>query len=156
MRRFNLYGDGWEHEREREGYRWRAASIGRAIGASLMGATLYELPPGEKSFPYHYEWGTEEWLLVVYGRPTLRAPDGEHELEPGDVVCFPEGPAGAHQVRNGTDTPVRIVVLSTKSSPAVAVYPDSDKLGLWLTGEAEQDSLIVRRDSAVDYWDGED
>ena len=156
MKRFNLYGDGWEQERKRQGYRWRAASIWRAIGASLMGATLYELPPGEKSFPYHYEWGTEEWLLVVSGRPTLRAPDGEHELEPGDVVCFPEGPDGAHQVRNSTGEAVRIVVLSTKSSPAVAVYPDSDKLGLWLTGEAEQDSVVVRRDSAVDYWDGED
>jgi uncharacterized cupin superfamily protein len=92
----------------------------------------------------------------VSGRPTLRAPDGEHELESGDVVCFPEGPEGAHQVRNATAEPVRIVVLSTKTSPAVAVYPDSDKLGLWLTGEAEQDSVIVRRDSAVDYWDGED
>ena len=126
------------------------ASIGRTIGASLLGATLYELPPGEKSFPYHYEWGAEEWLLVVSGRPILRAPDGEHELEPGDVVCFPEGPDGAHQVRNGSGEPVRIVMLSTKASPAVAVYPDSDKLGLWLTGEAEPDSLVVRIDGFAD------
>ena len=112
-------------------------------------------PPGEKSFPYHYEWGNEEWLLVVSGRPTLRTPEGEHELEPGDVVCFAEGPDGAHQVQNGTDEPVRIVFLSTKRFPAVAVYPDSDKLGIWIAGEGKQDSLIVRRDSEVDYWEGE-
>lgn len=153
MRRFNLHADDWEHEQEREGYRWRARMIGPAVGASMLGATVYELPPGEKSFPYHYEYGTEEWLLVVAGCPTLRTPEGEQELEAGDVVCFPEGPDGAHQVRNGTEEPVRIVVLSTKQSPAVAVYPDSEKLGIWIAGSG--DSLIVRRDSAVDYWAGE-
>lgn len=156
MRRFNLYGDEWEHEQDREGYRWRATMIGPAVGAEMLGATVYELPPGEKSFPYHYEHGAEEWLLVVAGRPTLRTPEGEEQLEPGDVVCFPEGPEGAHQVRNGTDEPVRIVFLSTKGKPAVAVYPDSGKLGIWVAPAGEtNDSLIVRRDAAVDYWDGE-
>jgi hypothetical protein len=56
-------------------------------------------------------------------------------------------------VRNGTDEAVRIVVFSTKQSPAVAVYPDSDKLGVWIAGS--DDSLLVRRDSATDYWAGE-
>ena len=153
MKRFNLYGDHWEHEQEREGYRWRARQIGPAIGAAMLGATVYELPPGQKSFPYHYEYGTEEWLLVVAGRPTLRMPDDEQELEPGDVVAFREGPEGAHQVRNATEETVRIVVFSTKQSPAIAVYPDSDKLGIWIAGS--EDSLIVRRDSAVNYWEGE-
>jgi uncharacterized cupin superfamily protein len=153
VKRFNLYEDDWEHEQEREGYRWRARQIGPAIGASMLGATVYELPPGQRSFPYHYEYGTEEWLLVVAGRPTLRTPEGEHGLEPGDVVAFREGPEGAHQVRNATEETVRIVVFSAKQSPAVAVYPDSDKLGIWIAGS--EDSLIARRDSAVDYWEGE-
>jgi uncharacterized cupin superfamily protein len=153
VKRFNLYKDNWEHEQEREGYRWRARQIGPAVGASMLGATVYELPPGQKSFPYHYEYGTEEWLLVVAGRPTLRTPGDEQELEPGDVVAFREGPEGAHQVRNATEETARIVVFSTKQSPAVAVYPDSDKLGIWIAGS--EDSLIVRRDSAVDYWEGE-
>ena len=153
MKHFNLYGEEWEHEQERDGYRWRARMIGAAVGASMLGATLYELPPGQASFPYHYDYGTEEWLLVVAGDPTLRTPEGEQELEAGDVVCFPEGPEGAHQVRNQTEEPVRIVVFSTKQSPAVAVYPDSDKLGIWIAGS--NDSLLVRRDAAVDYWAGE-
>jgi quercetin dioxygenase-like cupin family protein len=97
VKRFNLYGDEWEREQERKGYRWRAQTIGPVLGATMLGATVYELPPGQKSFPYHYEYGTEEWLLVVAGRPTLRTPEGEQELEAGDVVCFPEGPDGAHQ-----------------------------------------------------------
>ena len=71
------------------------------------------------------------------------------------MVCFPEGPEGAHQVWNATEEEVRIVLLLDQASPAVAVYPDSDKLGLWLVRRGAEDSLMVQRDSAVDYWEGE-
>jgi uncharacterized cupin superfamily protein len=152
---FNLYGEDWEREQEREGFRWRARMVGPVIGASMIGASLYELPPGQRSFPYHYEYGNEEWLVVVYGRPTLRTPEGEQELAAGDVVCFPAGPAGAHQVRNASDEPVRVLVLSTKRMPAVAVYPDSDKIGVWPVAGDASDRILVRRASAVDYWEGE-
>jgi hypothetical protein len=74
LRVFNVHGDDWEREQEREGYRWRARMIGPLIGASAIGATVYELQPGQRSFPYHYEYGNEEWLLVIAGRPTLRTP----------------------------------------------------------------------------------
>jgi uncharacterized cupin superfamily protein len=153
VERFNLYTGELERERtEPPGWRWRATAVGERLGASLIGATLYELEPGESSFPYHYEYGCEEWLLVVSGRPTLRDPDGEHELEPGDVVCFPEGPAGAHLVRNETDAAVRLLMLSTKGRPAVAVYPDSGKVGIWTGGG---DDAILPRNAAVDYFHGE-
>lgn len=118
-----------------------------------MGATVYDVHPGQSSFPYHYEYGCEEWLLVVAGRPTLRHPGGEDQLEPGDLVCFPEGPEGAHKVTNGTEETVRVLILSTKNEPAVAVYPDSDKIGVYPGNEA--DAVMVRRESDVDYWDRE-
>jgi uncharacterized cupin superfamily protein len=155
MKVFDLYGDDWEREGEREGYRWRARMIGPVVGAEMLGATLYELPPGEATFPYHYEYGNEEWLFVVAGRPTLRTPEGERELEAGDVVCFPEGSAGAHLVRNGSDEPVRVVILSTKRPPSVAVYPDSDKIGVWPASGDATDRIMLRRGSGVDYWTGE-
>ena len=155
MRVFNLYGDDWEREQEREGYRWRGRMVGPVIGASMLGASLYELPPGQRSFPHHYHYGNEEWLVVVSGRPTVRTPEGEQELSAGDVVCFPEGREGAHQVRNASDEPARVLIFSTKRAPAVAVYPDSDKIGVWpVPGEAT-DRILVRRDSAVDYGEGE-
>lgn len=82
-----------------------------------------------------------------------REPGGERELRPGDTVAFPEGPDGAHQVLNRSDEPVRVLILSTKGRfPGVAVYPDSDKLGVWL---ADGYSGIFRRGDAVDYWEGE-
>jgi uncharacterized cupin superfamily protein len=154
LRRVNLFRAGVEDLPERrDGYRLAYARLGPQIGAAKIGATVYELPPGQSTFPYHYEHGCEEWLLVVAGRPTLRHPGGEDELEPGDLVCFPEGPEGAHKVTNSRDETARLVILSTKASPAVAVYPDSDKIGVFTEDEA--DDVMVRRESGVDYWDRE-
>jgi uncharacterized cupin superfamily protein len=131
------------------GYRARMARFGPTIGAEQLGGSVYELDPGESACPYHYEYPEEEWLLVLAGRPTLRDPDGEHELAEGDLVCFPEGPDGAHKVTNGSGELVRILMLSTKTDTAVAVYPDSGKIGVWPLAK------FVRSADAVDYWDGE-
>lgn len=135
------------------GYEAGYVRLGPLLEATRVGATIYELGPGQSNCPYHYEYGCEEWLLVVEGRPTIRHPGGEDELGPGDLVCFPEGPEGAHKVTNGTEESVRVMILSTKGDPAAAVYPDSDKIGIWTGNDADQ--LIVRRESGVDYWDRE-
>ena len=140
----------WDGASDTPGYGYRVAAIGPRLGASLMGGSLYELPPGEKSFPYHYELGCEEWLIVVAGRPTLRDPNGERELAPGDVVCFPDGPAGAHQVHNRTEESVRILFVSTKAPVALARFPDSGKTMAWTRDEGAE----LYRDT-VPYWDGE-
>jgi uncharacterized cupin superfamily protein len=132
-----------------EGYQARMARLGPTIEAVKLGASVYDLDPGNSVCPYHYEHPEEEWLLVVSGSPILRDPDGEHELSPGDLVCFPEGPDGAHKVTNRTEDPVRIVMFSTKAKTAMAVYPDSNKVGVWPLGK------LFRIDDAVDYWDGE-
>src|SRR4051812_28819803 len=96
------------------GYRSRTAELGPTIGAEQMGATVWELDPGESTCPYHYEGIEEEWLLVLTGTPTLRAPNGERELAPGDLVAFPPNPDGAHKVTNRGDTVARILMLSTQ------------------------------------------
>ena len=154
LRRVNLFSAPAEEWSGRpDGYRLDVARLGPSLGASRLGASVYDLPPGQSSFPYHYEYGCEEWLLVVTGRPTLRHPGGEDDLEPGDLVGFPEGPEGAHKVTNRTDESVRILILSTKGWPGVAVYPDSDKVGLFTEDGA--DDVMARRESGVDYWDRE-
>ena len=154
MKAFNVFDGELDRERDQPGFSWRAAAVGEKLGASKLGASLYELDPGEKTFPYHYEYGAEEWLAVVAGTPTLRDPEGEHELRPGDVVCFPEGPEGAHQIRNDTAEPIRVLIASTKSLPDAAVYPDSGKIGIWTGNDADPPRLF-RIGTAVDYWDGE-
>jgi len=129
------------------------ARFGPRLEASQLGASVYELPPGQAICPYHYEYAEEEWLLVLEGRPSVRHPDGTDQLEPWDMVCFPTGPGGAHAVRNETDDPVRVLMFSSVKYPAATVYPDSDKIGVW-TGNKEDD-LIAERSSNVDYWTGE-
>jgi uncharacterized cupin superfamily protein len=143
----------WD-EGDPEGYNAGYYRFGGDVGGSLLGATIYELPPGQSNCPYHYEYGNEEWLLVLGGRLTVRHPDGEQELGRGDTVAFVEGPAGAHKLTNRSQDPVRVLMFSTKAEPNAAVYPDSDKIGLW-PGD-DRDRIMVRRaDAGVDYWDGE-
>jgi uncharacterized cupin superfamily protein len=154
MRRFNLNSATYEYADDNpEGYHRGRARVGEAIGSRRIGGSVYELPPGESPWPYHYELGDEEWLIVLDGRVAVRTPEGEEELEEGDVVCFVEGPEGAHAMINrGTET-AHFLMLSTRRAPAVAVYPDSDKVGVFTDDPGAR--VMVRRSSSVDYWDGE-
>ncbi len=154
MQVFNVHGDpDWDVEGERQGYRNRRVAIGPQLGATLLGTTLYELPPGEATWPYHYELGCEELLVVVSGRPTLRSPEGERELRPWDAVVFSEGPDGAHGLVNRTDEGVRLLLVSSKSPLAVVRYPDSGKVGIW-TQNGGYESML-RDEPQLDYWEGE-
>jgi uncharacterized cupin superfamily protein len=136
------------------GYNASYLRLGDLLGASKLGMTLYGLPQGQSICPYHYEYGNEEWLLVLEGRPTLRHPDGEDELEPGDVVVFPEGPAGAHKLTNRGGERVLLGILSTKVDPSLSVYPDSNKIGAW-SGPGNPDKIMARLGEDLEYFDGE-
>ena len=132
-----------------DGFKRGSTRVGSALGAARTGLSVYELPPGQAVSPYHYEEPEEEWLLVVSGTPTLRTPEGEQQLEPLDLVFFPPGPAGAHLVRNTTDTTARVAMFSSAGATVGAVvYPDSDLVWVW-TGDDAVD-LIVNRDSGLD------
>jgi uncharacterized cupin superfamily protein len=149
----NLFGDEWDRVEERDGYRNRDAWVGHHLGAELIGGSVYELDPGQKTFPYHLHHSNEEWLVVLRGRPTLRSPDGERELGEGDTVCFRRGPEGAHQVINRTEETARILMLSTLIMPELVEYPDSGKVG---ARDAKGERLLmIRPGPQLDYWDGE-
>lgn len=154
MQRMNVERPEFAYDAEDpDGFRAGMARLGKLLGAKESGITAYEIPPGQSICPYHYELGEEEWLLVLEGNPTLRHPEGSDRLDPWDVVFFPPGPEGAHAVRNETEQPVRVLMFSTVVLPTATVYPDSDKVGIW-TGDPDAD-LLVRRESGVDYYDGE-
>ena len=154
MKRVNIGSPQFEHDGEDpEGFRSGQVRLGKLLGASESGISVYELPPGQAVCPYHYEVGEEEWLLVLEGRPTLRHPEGSEVLEPWDVVAFPRGPEGAHGVANHGEETARVLMFSTVVHPTATVYPDSDKIGIW-TGNPEAD-VMVRRSSSVPYFDGE-
>ena len=133
------------------GFRCRSARLAPFLGSSALGATVYELDPGEAICPYHWEGADEEWLIVLAGTPTLRDPAGEHLLRPWDAAGFPTGPDGAHAVRNGGSEVARVLMLSTRPAPdvSVCVYPDSAKVGVWPGGGQ------FRFADDVGYWYGE-
>jgi uncharacterized cupin superfamily protein len=95
----------------------------------------------------------EEWLLVVSGTPTLRAPKGERELARGDVVVFREGPEGAHQLINRSAEPARVLIFSSESSLTVVHYPDSGKVGFRARSDGQ--GALLPRERELDYWAGE-
>jgi uncharacterized cupin superfamily protein len=127
--------------------------VAAALGSAETAMFVYDLEPGTSSSPYHYEYA-EEWLLVVAGSVVVRTPDGEHSLETGDLVRFPAGADGAHKVSNRSDIPARTVLFSSARVPAVSVYPDSDKIGVWPGADA--DSLIFERTTNVPWSHGEE
>jgi uncharacterized cupin superfamily protein len=116
----NIWTDDWDEGEDWSGGGSKAKRLPRGPG---LGATVYELGPGN-FVVYHFHHGMEEMLFVLRGRPTLRAPDGERQLEEGEVVYFPVGPEGAHALRNETDDQVRYLMVSTRPTPEVVEYPD--------------------------------
>jgi uncharacterized cupin superfamily protein len=151
---FNLNAADWDRSEDREGWRSKDALVGKQLGAELLGATLYELEPDCRLCPYHTHHANEEWLVVMRGEPTLRTPEGERALSEGDVVCFPRGKDGAHQVSNRTDSPIRVLMLSTMIAPDIAEYPDSGKIGA--RGARGEPIMFARPGPELDYWEGED
>jgi uncharacterized cupin superfamily protein len=127
--------------------------VARAVGSAATTMFIYDLKPGQSQSPYHYEY-EEEWLLVVDGAVVVRTPDGEHALERGDLVRFPPGPAGAHKLTNRSESRARTLMFSSSRVPAVSVYPDSNKIGVWPGDEV--DDLVFRRDTAVPWSEGEE
>jgi uncharacterized cupin superfamily protein len=151
---FNLQDGELESTREPlpEGRRFLLRSLSSGLGAELTGLSVYELPPGHASWPYHFEVVEEEWLIVVAGEVTLRTPDGEQQLCAGDVACFPPGAAGAHAVENQGETVARFAMPSSVARYGDAVvYPDSGKFRI-----ATKDfSHRGRLGEHLEYWEGE-
>ena len=154
----NVFSSDFEEEGAQEGFGWRGTSVALAAGSERLGGSIYELPPGEATCPYHYHLANEELLVVLQGRPHLRQPDGWRVLEEGDVVAFLVGERGAHQLVNRTGELVRLLMISEMRSPEIAVYPDSGKIGAreHAPGSGREGvRLNFLAPDAVDYWEGE-
>lgn len=153
----NAFEPEWSSQTDREGFRSRRAQVGAQAGAQRLGASVYELEPGQAPFPLHYHLGNEELLVVLRGEPSLRTTEGERRLAEGEVVAFPVGPAGEHQVVNRGDEPVRILLLSEMNAPEVVIRPEAGNLSAFGrppggTGEGIH-KVFLERDE-TDLWDG--
>jgi uncharacterized cupin superfamily protein len=152
----NVRDPHYDEERDRDGFRARRARIGYQLGSERLGISQWELPPGQAAYPYHLHLAEEELLIVLEGTPALRTPAGWRELAEGEVVSFPRGEEGAHQVVNRTEATVVFLAISTNGEPDVVLYPDSNKVG---ASERRPQGgglrTFFRLDDIVDYYDGE-
>jgi uncharacterized cupin superfamily protein len=137
-----------------DGFRRRSRPVGKLLGAERLGATLCELDPGQGAAPYHCEHGREEWLLVLTGTPALRHPEGEDRLAPGDVVCFPDGRAGARRLTNPGPDLVRAIFFSTQEIPSIREHLDSRKV--MIRYSRDHDAFFRNWDTPenAEYWEG--
>jgi uncharacterized cupin superfamily protein len=154
------WGDGGPYRQAAEGAGYRGVRgkrLKRQLGAELS-AAVWELEPGATQAPYHFHHGGEELLIVLQGTPTLRSPEGERELKEGEVVHFPRGPEGAHQVANRSDAPARYVIAAAQGSPEIVEYPDSGKIAAMARTETSEGGplfTVNRLADGVDYYEGE-
>ncbi|TML75102.1 MAG: cupin domain-containing protein [Actinobacteria bacterium] len=128
---------------------WGGVGALRLERLTALGASVWELQPGGVNWN-HFHHGSEELLIVLRGRPTLRTPEGERVLAEGDVVTFPRGPAGAKEIRNDGDEVARVVIVSTNAVPDVSEYPDVGKVGMRID---DDEWKLFRPSDAVEYYD---
>ncbi|MBI2691266.1 MAG: cupin domain-containing protein [Solirubrobacterales bacterium] len=121
----NIFDPEFDTERDGDGAIKRQDFVGRKAGSDRIGATVWELEPGATAYKYHFHYGEEELLVVIQGAPTLRTPDGTSELAAGDIVSFPVGPEGAHQLINKSDSVIRFLAISAGDSTDVVKYLDT-------------------------------
>jgi uncharacterized cupin superfamily protein len=145
-------------EVNREEMRIRRKQLGEAAGSDQLGCSLYELPAGQRSWPYHYHTANEEAIYVLTGTGQLRL-DGEmNALQAGDYAAFPANVSGGHRVVNDGNEPLRYLAVSTMTEPDITVYPDSGKFGVFVgspPGGRDPRSLhgYYRNDDDADYWE---
>ncbi|MGD2042795.1 MAG: cupin domain-containing protein [Acidimicrobiia bacterium] len=155
----NIYSNDWDLSQEHPGYGWDRIRLGLRIGAQMLGASVYLMKPGQKSFPYHFHHGNEEMLIVLEGSVTVRTPDGEQVATRGDAMSFATGHTGAHQLVNHTDEDARVLMMSTMVSPEIVEYPDSGNVGVFAERAPEDPEsglrAILDGGAVVDYFEGE-
>jgi len=152
----NAFNPEFDEPRDHPGFRALRARVGQQAGARRLGASVWEIPAGEAAYPYHLHLGEEELVVVLSGRPSLRTPEDWRELEEGEVVAFPRGEAGAHQIVNRTEETIRFLAISTNGEPDIVLYPDSGKVGAAeRLPEGGGFRKFFRLEAAADYYDGE-
>jgi uncharacterized cupin superfamily protein len=152
----NINDPLFDEPRKHPGFLCKRARLSRQAGSERLGLSLWELPPGEAAYPYHFHYTEEELVLVIEGAPRLRTPEGWRELSNGEVVAFPRGERGGHQLVNHTADTVRFLSFSTSGEPDIVIYPDSGKLGAFeRLPEGGGLRAMFRLGDTVDYHDGE-
>ncbi|HXE27495.1 MAG TPA: cupin domain-containing protein [Stellaceae bacterium] len=143
-------------------YEARLGAISTKIGAQKLGYNLTIVPPGKRAFPRHSHRVNEEMFFILEGEGELIVGAERHPVKRGDVIaCPPGGPETAHQIRNtSASAELKYLAISTRLSPEVVDYPDSNKTGIYAEfigadGKPQLTRFLTRTGATLDYWEGE-
>lgn len=137
-----------EHD-DFEYYRRKFIPFGAAKNTLV---SVYEIPPGKSAYPYHFHHKNEETFYILSGEGILKTPEGERTVKAGELLFFPTGPEGAHRLTNSSATENLVYIdFDVVHDIDIAVYPDSDKIGVWGMGI----NRLYPGDADVDYYEGE-
>jgi uncharacterized cupin superfamily protein len=131
------------------------------MAARQLSYGLTRIPPGGRSFPFHFHHDNEETFIVVSGTGQIRLGEETRPIRAGDIISCPPGPAGAHQFINDGPEALEYLAIGTMHQPDLGEYPDSGKINIMAGTAAGEDkagrtfSGIFRKGDTVDYWDGE-
>jgi uncharacterized cupin superfamily protein len=123
----------------------RLGEFGRS---KRIGVNLREIPPGKWSGTFHWHTHEEEHFYFLEGTGVFRIGNTRQKVKAGSYVVFPPNGKAGHAVRNTGRGPLKYLVIGTRESGDVCVYPDSGKLALNALDK-------VGRLAQADYWDGE-
>ncbi len=156
MSTVNILDPVFDEPREHPGFECRRARLGRQLGSEKLSMSLFDLPPGQAAYPYHFHLAEEEIVVVLQGRPSLREAGGWRDLDEGEALSFLTGERGAHQIANRSEEPVRFLAISNQQ-PDVVVRPDSNTLSVVeRRPEGAGLSQHFRREDGVSYYEGEE
>lgn len=140
------------HKCEHEGYEYFRRKFVPFSAARNTVVSIYEIPPQKTAYPYHYHHKNEETFYIISGEGILKTPHGARKVGPGELLFFPTGPEGAHKLTNSSETDNLVYIdFDAVHDVDIAVYPDSDKIGIWGMGINQ----IFPQSGSVDYYDGE-
>lgn len=152
----NLHDAPLQREQRPPLYDSLTARLAAGTAARKLGASVDTVAPGMRSCPYHFHHAQEEMFVILEGSGTLRVAGQMLPLRAGDIAFVPPGPAFPHQIINTSAAPLKYLSISTRETPEIVEYPDSNKY--LATASADGRTLfdaLQRPGDALDYWDGE-
>lgn len=148
----NLYDIEPKHKQEHEQFEYYKRELVPKSDSRKCAISFYEIPPGKSAYPYHYHTQNEECFYIISGSGLLKTPEGDKSVTGGNFVYFHPSEKGAHKLTNISTTENLVYLdFDTTNSVDVAIYPDSNKIGIWGNGIDQ----IFRISDSVDYYEGE-
>lgn len=136
--------------------RWSAGKkfggIFRKLGefgrSERIGVHIEEIPPGRWNSTFHWHTHEEEHFYILEGEGLFRIGNKRLKIRGGEYVVFPPNGRAGHAMQNTGKRPLKYLVIGTRESGDVCVYPDSRKVAIAPLKK-------VGRFTKTDYWDGE-